>query len=170
MSEFLTHHDQHAAGEACALWCIAIRHAVLTGDIDIRIGLPHLKADAANYWLSRIWKLKAEPASSTCISNGWVVEAFQAAWCEELNGPLSRAMPITTETGLPRQQCVAAGERPSCWHNGQVGPAQGDDISARPADFLRHGRKSSRRLAGGVQSRPPGRRMAPAIASVVPQN
>src|SRR5450756_131714 len=34
----MTHHDP-AAGEACALWCLAIRHAVLEGALDLRSGL-----------------------------------------------------------------------------------------------------------------------------------
>jgi ADP-ribosyl-[dinitrogen reductase] hydrolase len=29
----LTHYDPEA-GDACVLWCLAIRHAVLTGDLD----------------------------------------------------------------------------------------------------------------------------------------
>ncbi len=31
----LTHFDPEA-GEACVLWCLAIRHAVLTGEFDVR--------------------------------------------------------------------------------------------------------------------------------------
>ena len=31
----MTHHDPDA-GDACVLWCAAIRHAVLTGEIDVR--------------------------------------------------------------------------------------------------------------------------------------
>ncbi len=34
----LTHYDPEA-GDACVLWCLAIRHAVLTGVLDARIGL-----------------------------------------------------------------------------------------------------------------------------------
>jgi ADP-ribosylglycohydrolase len=40
----LTHHDPEA-GEACVLWCLAIRHAVLDGTLNIRNGLQHLPAD-----------------------------------------------------------------------------------------------------------------------------
>ena len=39
----LTHFDPDA-GDACVLWCSAIRHAVLTGELDVRIGLHHLEA------------------------------------------------------------------------------------------------------------------------------
>ncbi len=34
----LTHFDPDA-GDACVLWCSAIRHAVLTGELDVRIGM-----------------------------------------------------------------------------------------------------------------------------------
>ena len=37
----LTHFDPDA-GDACVLWCCAIRHAVLTGELDVRIGLRHI--------------------------------------------------------------------------------------------------------------------------------
>ena len=40
----LTHYDPEA-GDACVLWCLAIRHAVLTGVLDARIGLQHIDAD-----------------------------------------------------------------------------------------------------------------------------
>ena len=40
----LTHYDPEA-GDACVLWCLAIRHAVLTGELDVRIGLQHIDAD-----------------------------------------------------------------------------------------------------------------------------
>ena len=39
----LTHFDQ-SAGEACVLWSLAIRHVVLTGELDARAGLGYLPA------------------------------------------------------------------------------------------------------------------------------
>jgi ADP-ribosylglycohydrolase len=39
----LTHYDPEA-GEACVLWCHALRHAVLTGRLDARAGLDRLPA------------------------------------------------------------------------------------------------------------------------------
>ena len=40
----LTHYDPEA-GDACVLRCFAIRHAILTGLLDVRIGLQHIDAD-----------------------------------------------------------------------------------------------------------------------------
>ncbi|SOD70848.1 ADP-ribosylglycohydrolase [Jatrophihabitans sp. GAS493] len=74
----LTHHDDEAA-EACALWCLAVRHAVLCGSLNIRRGLSRLSTTRREVWLARI-----EAAEITLPAdfeeNGWVVEAFQAAW------------------------------------------------------------------------------------------
>jgi ADP-ribosyl-[dinitrogen reductase] hydrolase len=40
----LTHWDPEA-GDACVLWCLAIRHAILTGELDVRISLQRIDAD-----------------------------------------------------------------------------------------------------------------------------
>jgi hypothetical protein len=47
----LTHYDADA-GDACVLWCLAIRHTILTGALDVRIGLQHLPADRRDMWAS----------------------------------------------------------------------------------------------------------------------
>ncbi|MCG2620864.1 ADP-ribosylglycohydrolase family protein [Arthrobacter sp. I2-34] len=74
----LTHFDPDA-GEACALWCLAIRHAVLTGELDIRAGLVLLPEDRAAVWTCRIEEAeRSRPRDFT--KNGWVVQAFQGAW------------------------------------------------------------------------------------------
>lgn len=74
----LTHADPDAQ-EACGLWCVAIRNAVLTGTLDVRAGLPLLSAERASVWLDRIET--AERSRPRDFSrDGWVVEAFQGAW------------------------------------------------------------------------------------------
>ncbi len=74
----LTHFDPDA-GDACVLWCCAIRHAVLTGALDVRIGLRHLDRGRRDLWSARIDA--AESARPSEIPrNGWVVAALQAAW------------------------------------------------------------------------------------------
>jgi ADP-ribosylglycohydrolase len=75
----LTHFDR-SAGEACVLWCLAIRHAVLTGELDARAGLGYLPARTVDVWAARL--VEAEKSRPGDFSrNGWVVEALQAAWC-----------------------------------------------------------------------------------------
>ena len=74
----MTHFDPEAA-EACVLWCSAIRHAVLTGELDVRAGLRHLPQVRRSAWLARIEDAEhRRPADFA--HNGWVVEAFQGAW------------------------------------------------------------------------------------------
>ena len=74
----LTHWDPEA-GDACVLWCCAIRHAILTGVLDARIGLQHIDADRRDLWAKRLDVAEAsQPSDFT--NNGWVVEALQGAW------------------------------------------------------------------------------------------
>lgn len=73
----LTHHDP-VAGDACALWCLAIDHAIRTGELDVRVGLPRVDADG--YWATRIAEAESQPVSVFAPSSGWVVAALQAAW------------------------------------------------------------------------------------------
>jgi ADP-ribosyl-[dinitrogen reductase] hydrolase len=74
----LTHYDPEA-GDACVLWCLAIRHAILTGELDARIGLQHIDRDRRDLWVSRLDVAEASKPSDFA-NNGWVVEALQAAW------------------------------------------------------------------------------------------
>lgn len=74
----LTHYDPRA-GEACVLWSLAIRHAIVERELDVRSGLSLLSADAAAFWSARIEEAEtSDPARFR--PNGWVVTAFQAAW------------------------------------------------------------------------------------------
>src|SRR5262249_9644040 len=75
----LTHFDP-AAGDACVLWCHAIRHAVLTGELDIRVGIEWLPVPKRSWWSGLLNGAEtAHPRDFT--RNGWVVEALQGAWC-----------------------------------------------------------------------------------------
>lgn len=74
----LTHFEADAA-DATVLWCSAIRHAVLTTELDARIGLHHIAPDRRALWSQRLDEAEASrPADFP--KNGWVVGALQAAW------------------------------------------------------------------------------------------
>ena len=74
----LTHFDTDA-GDACVLWTVAIRHAVLTAELDVRVGLRHLDAERRELWSERLDVAEASrPADID--RNGWTVAALQAAW------------------------------------------------------------------------------------------
>ncbi len=89
----LTHYDPDA-GDACVLWCCAIRHAILTGLLDARIGLQHVDADRHDKWASLLDVAeKSRPADFA--SNGSVVEAMQAAWSAITTTPIPQDDPAT---------------------------------------------------------------------------
>lgn len=70
----LTHADP-MAGDACALWCVAIDHAIWTGQLDLRDGLRYVDPS----WAGLVAQAeRGEPASFA--NNGWVVSALQASW------------------------------------------------------------------------------------------
>jgi ADP-ribosyl-[dinitrogen reductase] hydrolase len=79
----LTHH-QDLAGESAALWCLMIRHAVLTGelpDLDDWDGFALLAtlATSGTDWRAVLAEAESrDPAYFT--NNGWAVGALQAAW------------------------------------------------------------------------------------------
>lgn len=74
----LTHFDPDAA-DATVLWCSAIRHAVLTAELDARIGLRHIDSDRRSVWSHRLDEAEASRPADFA-NNGWVVAALQAAW------------------------------------------------------------------------------------------
>ncbi|WP_063043757.1 ADP-ribosylglycohydrolase family protein [Nocardia pseudovaccinii] len=74
----LTHADQRAE-EACALWTLAIRHAVLHGTYDgLRAALAYVDAD---YWAPLLDQAEtSRNPRKDFPKNGWVVHALQTAW------------------------------------------------------------------------------------------
>ena len=68
------------AGDACTLWSLAIRHAVLTGRLDVRIGLRHIDTERREVWASRIADAERSQPADFANTNGGVVAALQAAW------------------------------------------------------------------------------------------
>jgi ADP-ribosylglycohydrolase len=87
----LTHFDPEA-GDACVLWCLAIRHTILTGLLDARIGLQHIPSERRDMWASRLDVAEAsKPADFT--NNEWVVEALQGAWSAIATTPVPQDDP-----------------------------------------------------------------------------
>ncbi len=74
----LTHWDEHAQS-GCALWSLAIEHAVMHGEIDVRSGLALLSPAEADFWTEKLDEAETVPPA-TFNPNGWVVTALQAAW------------------------------------------------------------------------------------------
>lgn len=86
----LTHH-QDIAQQACAVWCLMIRHAVLDGEFptfdDIAEWAPN-----ADHWRGLLTEAESkDPAEFT--RNGWAVGALQAAWSAIHHTPVPEAGP-----------------------------------------------------------------------------
>lgn len=87
----LTHADPEA-GDAAVLWCSAIRHAVLTAALDVRIGLPHIPVERRELWTARLDAAESgRPADFP--NNGRVVSALQAAWSAIATTPVPQDRP-----------------------------------------------------------------------------
>ena len=87
----LTHHDP-MAGEGAALWCLMIRHAVLTGDLpdaDACVAEleQHLGRPGSVDWRALLVEA-ASKEPSVFTENGWVVGAMQAAWSAIVHTPV----------------------------------------------------------------------------------
>ena len=105
----LTHYDPDA-GDACVLWCTAIRHAILTGKLDVRIGLGHIDIDRRDLWASRLDEAETSQPSAFAAKNGWVVAALQAAWSAIVTTPVPVEDPAVG--GVPcRPPAAGAGGR-----------------------------------------------------------
>lgn len=76
----LTHwEDDNAA--ACTLWCLAIRHAILSGEIDVMGQVQHIPAHMRSRWVDLLDEAQTPGATPTTFAatNGWVVAALQAS-------------------------------------------------------------------------------------------
>lgn len=88
----LTHADP-VAGEACALWCIAIDRAVRDARLDgARDGIELLPTERRGYWEERLDEVEAGPPSKFS-PNGFVVSAFQAALAAIWHTPIPEVEP-----------------------------------------------------------------------------
>jgi ADP-ribosylglycohydrolase len=75
----LTHPDE-MAGDACVLWCHAIRHAVVEGEyVDLRELVRHLPQGRRTTWVDLVADAEAAPPRAF-TPNGYAPRALQAAW------------------------------------------------------------------------------------------
>ena len=137
----LTHFDPNA-GDACVLWSSAIRHAVITGDLNIRVGLRHLDEDRRQIWIDRLDAAEASRPSEFA-NNGWVVAALQAAWSAISTTPVPLEDPASgtfraDHFRLALEAAVRAGndtDTVAAIAGGLLGAAYG--ASAVPAEWRR---------------------------------
>lgn len=97
-------HSSLDAREACGLWSLAIRHAILTGEFDIRSGIEFVpdEGGARTYWTAIIEEAETKQPEEFS-PNGSAVRALQAAWssvfhCQEFEASLHEAIWIGHDT------------------------------------------------------------------------
>lgn len=83
----LTHFDP-VGGQACALWCLAIRHAILEGELpDLNELVNWLPTESQPFWHQTVAAAQQDEPS-TFKPNGYVVTALQAAWSAITHTPV----------------------------------------------------------------------------------
>lgn len=95
----LTHYDSDA-GDACVLWCAAIRHAVRTAELDVRVGLDLLDIERRELWAARIDEAEVSEPAAFASNNGWVVAALQGAWSAIVTTPVPDESPAAGVFGV----------------------------------------------------------------------
>ncbi|GAA4162697.1 hypothetical protein GCM10022286_22000 [Gryllotalpicola daejeonensis] len=81
----LTHFEVDA-GDACAVWSLAIRSAILDGTLELRTAVDTLPVERASVWHGRLDAAEAALPWELPDNNGWVVAALQAAWSAITHG------------------------------------------------------------------------------------
>ena len=84
-------HGNPEAGDACVLWNMAQRHAVLHAEFDLGIGLPWIPEQRQAMWARLITQAEVGPPEDFAMHNSWVSQVLQTAWSAishcELQGP-----------------------------------------------------------------------------------
>ena len=125
-------HPDPLAGDACVLWCHAIRRAVLDGAVpDLADLLGRLPVDRRDQWAA--WIADAERRTPSAFApNGYVVAALQAAW-SAIRHPLGDGPPVVAALSA----AVHAGDDTdtvAAIAGSLLGAAHG--ASAMPAEWL----------------------------------
>ncbi|GMK53554.1 hypothetical protein CspeluHIS016_0101400 [Cutaneotrichosporon spelunceum] len=102
-----THHGEDA-GDAATLWALAIRHAILTGEADLRTQLKYLNAGRRELWAGRIDAAESGAASDFMHVNVLVVPGLQCAWIAVRAGSDVRTTLVAAVRGLGDTGTVAA--------------------------------------------------------------
>ncbi|PKQ25171.1 MAG: ribosylglycohydrolase [Actinobacteria bacterium HGW-Actinobacteria-4] len=87
-------HVEADASDACVIWTVAIRDAVLRGSVDVGHALSHVPEPRRTRWRTLLADAHVgQPGNFG--NNGWVVAAAQEAWCALSRAGLDVADPAT---------------------------------------------------------------------------
>lgn len=73
-------HAHPEAGDACVLWNLAQRHAIMCGEFDLTVGLPYIPTERQALWARLITQAEVGPPEDFAVRNSWVTQVLQTAW------------------------------------------------------------------------------------------
>lgn len=73
-------HGNPEAGDACVLWNLAQRHAILNREFDLAVGLPWIPEHRQGLWAQLITQAEVGPPEDFAVRNAWVSQVLQTAW------------------------------------------------------------------------------------------
>ena len=79
-------HANPEAGEACVLWNLAVRTAILTGGFDLVGGLAWVPEDRRDWWERLITRAEIGTPRDFAIGNGRVSQLVQTVWSAVIDG------------------------------------------------------------------------------------
>ena len=79
-------HANPEAGEACVLWNLAVRTAILTGGFDLVGGLTWIPEDRRDWWENLITRAEIGSPRDFAIGNGRVSQLVQTIWSAVIDG------------------------------------------------------------------------------------
>ena len=132
------------------LWLLAIRHTVLTGELDARVGLTGLPGEDGERWSRLLAQAERQPPGGFLdgLADGGVVQAIQAAWSTILH---TEVLPYDPERHLvdSLESCrgvtapvaaIAGGLLGACHGVGAVPPEWVEDLP-EAQDLVRRARE-----------------------------
>jgi ADP-ribosylglycohydrolase len=121
----LTHHETDA-GDACVIWSLAVRAAILDGGFALRDAVDTLGGSRAALWHERLDAAEAVMPWEVPGDNRWVVAALQAAWSAITNAStLRETLELAVRAGNDTDTVAAiAGSLAGARYGGSAVPAE----------------------------------------------
>lgn len=73
-------HGNPQAGDACVLWNLAQRRAIVDGEFDLTTGLAYLPVARQSAWEQAVTQAEIGSPEDFAIHNGWVSQTLKTAW------------------------------------------------------------------------------------------
>lgn len=120
----LTHYDLRAR-QACRLWTLGIRHAILVGTVQGVLSYlqNYAEPEEQRFWVKHFQAAEQADIADHVETNGWVVDALVCAWhaiattpgrgSEHFRGAIQKAVSLDHDTDTAA--CIAGALLGACW-------------------------------------------------------